>query len=121
MDHITELNQKIEQMEKELKELKLERMALKEKSPQGFLRPQRAKIFKLLRENDSFKKYLYRTYWKEEFNYGYECIDACFEDFVEKAIKKVSDGKEFDELTLDEKFAVREEVIRLINEMEAKC
>lgn len=29
--------------------------------------------------------------------------------------------KEFNELTLDEKFAVRDEVKRLIDEMEAKC
>ena len=121
MDHITEVNKNIEQMEKELKRLKLERMALKEKSPQGFLRSQRAKIFKLYRENDFVKKHINRTYWKEEFDYGSQCIDACFWDFFGKAIKKVSDVKEFNELTLDEKFAVRDEVIRLIDEMEVKC
>ena len=121
MDRIMELNQKIEQMEKELKKLKLERMALKSKSPLEFLKAQRAKIFKLVRENDSVAKYISRTYWEERLDYRYECIDACFWDFVVKAMKKVSDGKEFDELTLDEKYAMRYEVTRLIDEMEAKC
>lgn len=120
MDRIEELNLKIEQMEKELRELKLERLALKSKSSRELLKSQRTKLGTLYRENDSIANYIRGVYSNKFRESGRHVIDICFDDLANKAVQKVSKGKGFEDLNMDEKLKVREEVTRLIDEIEAK-
>lgn len=114
MDRIEELNQQIEALENELKELKLERMALSAKSAQHFLKGQQAKLLKMYRESDRFHRYL---------NAHVEWLDrsyppkVCMRIFTEEALMKVSNGKRFEDLDIDEKYKLREEVDNLIEQL----